>query len=175
MIDLSKMDKKSIGKAFDHSVLPKNTQEKDIRQGCREALQYHCAAFYSASTFWTAVIKEELEGSDLLIGTGIDFPFGTSPSSLKASETEIAIKNGCTVVDMVINIGALKDKRYHILKTELDDFKKAAGDVLTKAILEVCFLTKEEITACCELIKEAGLDMQRHRQASLMVRIWINF
>ncbi len=158
MIDLSIMDKKSIGKAFDHSILPKNTQEKDIREGCRLAVRYNCAAFYSASTFWTKVIKEELDGTDILIGTGIDFPFGASPSAVKAFETEYAVRNGCTVVDMVMNVGALKDKRYHIIQSELEDFKKAAGNIVTKAILEVCFLTDEEIMACCEIMKETGID-----------------
>ena len=58
MIDLSKYNKKTIGKLFDHSVLPKNTCEKDIREGCREAIKYNCAAFYSATPFWTPIVKE---------------------------------------------------------------------------------------------------------------------
>ena len=157
MIDLSKMDKKSLGKAFDHSVLPKNTQEKDIRDGCKEAIKYNCAAFYSASPFWTGIIKEELAGTDLLIGTGIDFPFGSSPSPVKAFEAEYAVKQGCTALDLVINTGALKDKKYNIIKKELEDFEKAAGDAVKKVILEVCFLTDGEISDCCELIKETKI------------------
>lgn len=158
MIDLSKYDKKSIGKLFDHSVLPKNTTEKDIREGCKQAVKYNCAAFYSSTYFWTPIVKEELAGSDVLVATAIDFPFGASTSKMKAIETECAVKAGCKAIDTVINVGALKDKRYNIIKEELLDFKKAAADAITKVILEVCFLTDEEITAACNLIAEVGLD-----------------
>lgn len=158
MIDLSKVDKKSIGKLFDHSVLPKNTQEKDIREGCKLAVKYNCAAFYSSTYFWTPVVKEELAGSGVLVATGIDFPFGASSSKMKAYEAERALEAGCQALDTVINVGALKDKRYNIVKEELIDFRAAAGSAITKAILEVCFLTNEEIATACKLIAEVGLD-----------------
>ena len=157
MVDLSRMNKHDLGKLFDHSVLPKNTQEKDIREGCKQAIRYNCAAFYSATPYWTPIVKEELKGTDILIGTGIDFPFGASPAKLKALETEYAVEKGCTVVDMVINVGALKDKRYDVVKGELQEFKAAAGSALTKVILEVCFLTDEEIATGCKLIQETGI------------------
>jgi len=158
MADLSKYDKNSIGKLFDHSVLPKTTQEKDIREGCRQAVRYNCASFYSSSPFWTPIVKEELAGTDINIGTGIAFPFGSAPSKVKAYEAEYAVKLGCTTLDMVMNIGALKDKRYDVIKEELSDFKKAAGGAITKVILEVCYLTDEEIATACKLIAEAGID-----------------
>ena len=158
MVDLSQFDKRSLGKLFDHSVLPKNTQEKDIREGCREAVKYNCAAFYSASYYWTPIIKEELAGSDVRIGTGIDFPFGASPSHLKALETEYAIEAGCTAVDLVLNIGALKDKRYRIIEQDLREFKSAAAPALTKVILEVCFLNDQDIESACGLLAAAGVD-----------------
>ena len=158
MVDLSKMDKKALGKCFDHSVLPKNTTEKDIREGCREAVDYNCAAFYSASIYWTPIVLEELEGSDVLPATGIDFPFGTNPSFLKAVETEAAVKAGCRALDIVMNIGALKDKKYDVVLGELKDFKTAAQGNITKCILETCFLSDEDIAAGCNLIAEAGLD-----------------
>jgi deoxyribose-phosphate aldolase len=156
MVNLEKLDKWSLGKCFDHSVLPKNTTEADIRQGCKEAVKYNCAAFYSASPFWTPVVLEELKGSDVLPATGIDFPFGASPSKLKALETEYAVKAGCKAVDLVINAGALKDKRYEVIKQELKDFKDAAGSALTKVILETCFLSDEDIAAACNLIAETS-------------------
>lgn len=158
MIDLSKHDKWSIGKLFDHSVLPKNTTEKDIREGCKLAVKYNCAAFYSSTHFWTPIVKDELAGSNVLVATAIDFPFGASPSKVKAFETECAVKAGCKAIDTVINVGALKDKRYDVIKEELSDFKKAAGDAITKVILEVCFLTDEEIKAACNLIAEVGIN-----------------
>ncbi|MEN6622598.1 MAG: deoxyribose-phosphate aldolase [Smithella sp.] len=157
MVDLSKLDKRALGKCFDHSVLPKNTTEADIRSGCREAMAYNCAAFYSATPYWTPVVLEELAGTDILIGTGLDFPFGASPSIVKAFETEQAVKAGCTSLDIVMNVGALKDKKYSVVKEELAAFKKAAQGNITKCIMEVCYLTDEEIAAACKMIAEAGI------------------
>jgi deoxyribose-phosphate aldolase len=158
MVNLAKMDKWSLGKCFDHSVLPKNTTEADIRNGCKEAVDYNCAAFYSASPFWTPVVIDALKGSDVLPAAGIDFPFGASPTKVKAIETEIAVEAGCKSVDLVINVGALKDKRLDVVKNDLKDFKKAAGNALTKVILETAFLTDEEIATVCKLIAEVGCD-----------------
>lgn len=158
MVDLSKMDKWSLGKCFDHSVLPKDTTESDIRRGCQEARAYNCAAFYSASPYWTPVVKEELEGTDIHIATGLDFPFGASTVKMKGLETEEAVRLGCTALDMVMNIGALKDKNYKEVKAGLDAFVKAAEGNLTKCIMDVNFLTNDEIIAGCNLIAEAGID-----------------
>lgn len=158
MVDLSKYKKDSIGKLFDYSVLPKNTDEKDIRQGCRDAVKYNCASFYASSPFWLPVMKEELNGSDVLPAAAINFPFGTSTPSVKAFEIEEAIKLGARSVDTVMNIGALKDGKYDVIKEELRLFKEAAGDALTKYILEVAFLTNEEIRIACELAAEIGID-----------------
>jgi deoxyribose-phosphate aldolase len=158
MVNLAKMDKWALGKCFDHSVLPKNTTEDDIRKGCREAVKYNCASFYSATPFWTPIVVDELNGLDVLPATGIDFPFGASPGVIKAFETEYAVNAGCKAVDVVLNIGALKDKKHEIVRQELKDFKSAAGDALTKVILEVAFLTDEEISAACGLVAEVGCD-----------------
>jgi len=158
MIDLSKLDKHAAGKLFDHAVLPKQTTEKDIREGCKEAIKYNCAAMYSANPYYTPIIKEELKGTDILIGTGIGFPFGSQPSAVKVFETEYAVKAGCTVIDFVINVGAMKDKNYDVVRQELKDFKKAAGSCITKAILEVCYLNDEEIELGAKMVAEAGID-----------------
>jgi len=158
MIDLSKMDKTSLAKVFDYSVLPKDTTEAAIRKGCALTREYEFAAFYSSSAYWTPVIKEELSGfPDIEIGTGIAFPFGSVPASVKAFEVEDAVKRGCTAVDMVMNIGALKDKRYDVVREELQMFVKAAGSAVTKCIMEVNFLTDEEIATACKLILETGV------------------
>ncbi len=158
MVDLSKFTKKDLGKLFDYSVLPKNTREKDIRDGCKKAIEYHCASFYSSSPFWTPIIVEELEGSDVLVATGINFPFGSGTPEVKAFEAEEAYRLGNRALDMVINVGALKDKRYAIIEKELRLFKQASQDALTKVILEVCFLSDEEIEIGSKLIAEAGID-----------------
>lgn len=157
-VDLSKMDKQALAKVFDYSVLPKNTQEAAIRQGCALTRQYQFAAFYSSSAYWTPIIAEELaDYPDIEIGTGIAFPFGSAPAAVKAFETEDAVRRGCTAVDVVMNIGALKDGNYKAVREELAAFVKAAGKAVTKCILEVSFLTDEEIAAGCKLIAEAGV------------------
>lgn len=157
MVDLSKYDKKALGKLFDQSVLPKNSDEAAIREGCKIAIQYNCAAFYSASPFWTPIVKEELAGTDVLVATGINFPFGASSPAVKAFETAEAVRLGAQAVDSVINVGALKDRRYGVIREELKLFKEAAGNAITKMILEVCYLTDEEIVYACEMIAEAGI------------------
>lgn len=158
MVDLSKYDKHALGKLFDHSVLPKNSTEADIRNGCQEAIDYNCAAMYAASPYWLPVIVDMLQGTDVLPATGIDFPFGVSPAVLKGIETEYAIKQGAKAVDIVINVGALKDKKYNDVLDDIKTFKSAAGDAITKVILETCFLTDQEIEAACKLIAEVGCD-----------------
>lgn len=158
MIDLSKMDKQSLAKVFDYSVLPKETTESAIRKGCALTRQYQFAAFYSSSAFWTPIVKEELRDyPDIEIGTGIAFPWGSVPASVKAFETEDAVRRGCTAVDVVMNIGALKDKRYEVVQDELRLFVQAAGSAVTKCIMEVNFLTDDEIATACKLIAEAGV------------------
>ena len=158
MVDLSKMDKWAVGKLFDHSVLPKETTEKEIRDGCKEAIKYNCAAFYSSTPYYTPIVVEELKGTDILIGTGIGFPFGCQPSAVKAFETRYAVEAGCTAVDMVMNIGALKNKDYDVVRQELKDFKEAAGKAVTKVILEVCYLTLDEIAIGAKMVADAKMD-----------------
>jgi deoxyribose-phosphate aldolase len=158
MIDLSKMDRVSLAKVFDYSILPKQTQAADIRKGCEVTRKYQFAAFYASSPFWAPLIKEELaDYPDIEIGTGIAFPWGSQLPSVKAFETEEAVKLGCTAVDLCVNVGALKDRRLDVIREELGLFVKAAGPAVTKCIIEACFLTDEDIELVCSLIAEAGI------------------
>jgi deoxyribose-phosphate aldolase len=158
VIDLSTVTAWELGKCFDQSVLPKNSTEEEIRHGCREAREYNCAAFYSASSYWTPVVLEELDGSDVLPAAAIGFPFGSATSYAKAKEAEEAVARGCRALDSVMNIGALKSGRLDDLRRECEDFRAAAGDALTKVILETCYLTEDEIRRGCEIVVEAGID-----------------
>ena len=161
-VDLSRMDKGQVAKLFDFSVLPKNTQEADIRKGCALTRQYRFAAFYSASAYWTPIVIEELAGyPDIEIGTGIAFAWGAAPSAVKAFEAQDAVRRGATALDMVMNVGALKDGHYDVVLEELKDFVKAAEASVTKAILEVGFLSDEEIATGCKLIAEAGVQFAK--------------
>ena len=108
MIDLSTLTAHEVGKCFDLSVLPKQTTEDDIRQGCRQAVRYNCAAFYCSGAYWTPVVLEELSGSDVLPAAAVGFPFGSATSLAKAREAEEAVARGNRALDTVMNIGALK-------------------------------------------------------------------
>ena len=157
MLDFSRLDKLAVAKALDFSILPKETREAEIVRGCEITRQYGFAAFYTSSSYWTPVVARELAGMDVEIGTGIAFPFGSVPPEVKAFETEYAVRRGCTAIDLVMNIGALKDKRYQHVEEELRLFVRAAGGAVTKCILEVCYLDDEEIDTACKLIAAAGV------------------
>ncbi|MDR1966338.1 MAG: deoxyribose-phosphate aldolase [Synergistaceae bacterium] len=158
MIDFSKMTKRDVGKLFDFSVLPKDSTEKQIREGCRTAIKYNCKAFCFSSSEWTPVVAEELKGTDLMVGAGIGFPFGQQSSAVKAFEAEEAVRLGATVLDNVMNVGDMKDKKFDKILKEFKEYKKAAGPVMTKMIIETCMLTRDEIATACKLIAEAGID-----------------
>ena len=158
MVDLSKMTKWDMGKLFDFSVLPKQSTEADIRRGCQIAKEYNCKAFCFSSSYWTPIVAEELKGTDIMVGAAIGFPFGQQTSAVKAFETEEAVRMGATVLDNCMNVGALKDKRYDEIKQEFKEYVEAAQGVMTKMIIEVCYLTDDEIKAACELCIEAGID-----------------
>ena len=159
MVDLSQYDKWSLGKLFDYAILPKNTQEKNVREGCREAVKYNCAAFYTASYFWTPIAKEELAGTDILIGTGIDFPFGASASLVKAFEIQHAVEAGCTAVDMVMNVGAMKAKNLKLVREDMLAVRRACrAGIILKVILETCMLSDEEKVLACQIAKDVECD-----------------
>ena len=159
MIDFTQLDAASLAKTIDFSILPKETTEAEIREGCAITRQYGFAAFYTSSAYWTPLVCEELAGlDDVEIGTGIAFPFGSAPAAVKAFEVEDAVRRGCTAVDMVMNIGALKSGQYAVVAEELRAFKQAAGAAVTKCILEVCYLTKDQIATGSKLVAEAGID-----------------
>ena len=158
MVDLSKMNKWEVGKLFDLSVLPKNSNIDDITNGCELAKKYNCAAFYTATNYWLPVTTELLAGTDVLPAVGLDFPFGGNTAYMKGLETEEAVKLGAKALDIVMNIGALRSKQYAVVEEELKVFKEAAQGNLTKCILEVNFLTDEEITTASKMVAAAGID-----------------
>ncbi len=158
MIDIKNLDEKTLARTIDFSILPKDTQEATIREGCAVARQYRFAAFYTSSAYWAPIVKEELaEFPEIEIGTGIAFPFGSAPASVKAFEVEDAVRRGCTAVDLVMNMGAMKDGRHDVIREELRTFVEAAGDAVTKLILDVCFLSDQQITEACQMAVEAGV------------------
>ena len=146
-------------KCFDMAVLAQNTQEEAIRQACRDARAHNLAAMYTTPC-WTKVVAEELAGSDVHVGVAISFPYGTLTTKMKMAEIDDAIANGGTALDMVINIGALKDGNVDLVREEIQglvDKAKAAG-CLSKVIIEVGFLNDEEIATVTKIACECGAD-----------------
>ncbi len=159
MIDFTRIaSKREAGKLFDYAILPKQTTEKEIIAVCREAVVYNVKAVCFSSSYWTPVVARELQGTDILVGAGVGFPFGQQSSAVKAFETEEAVRLGATVLDSCMNVGALKDRKCAEIRQEFRDYKNAAGPAVTKMIIEVCYLTDEEIGIACELVAEAGID-----------------
>ena len=101
---------------------------------------------------------EQLAGSDVKVCTVIGFPLGATTSAVKAFETKDAIANGAGEIDMVINIGALKDGNYDLVRDDIKAVVGAANGTLVKVIIETCLLTDEEKVKACELSVEAGAD-----------------
>ena len=158
MVDLSTVTAHELGKCFDQSVLPKQVTEEDIRLGCRQAVKYNCASFYSSGAYWTPVVLEELAGSDVLPAAAIGFPFGSATSAAKARETEEAVARGCRALDTVMNIGALRSGHFDDVREETRAFRAAAGDAVTKVILETCYLSDDEIKRATAILVEEGID-----------------
>jgi deoxyribose-phosphate aldolase len=159
MINFTQLDAPALAKTLDFSILPKQTTEAEVRAGCAVTRRYGFAAFYTSSAYWAPIVRDELAGfDDVEIGTGIAFPFGIATAAVKAFEVEEAVGRGCTAVDMVMNIGALKSGDHQVVAEELRLFKQAAAGTVTKCILEVCYLTDEEISTASKMVAEAGID-----------------
>ncbi|WP_312093256.1 deoxyribose-phosphate aldolase [Niallia sp.] len=148
----------NIAKMIDHTLLKADATKEQIVTLCEEAKEYTFASVCVNPT-WVKTASELLNGSEVKVCTVIGFPLGATTSATKAFETEDAIKNGATEVDMVINIGALKDKNYDLVKEDIKAVVDAAkGKALTKVIIETSLLTNEEKEIACKLAVEAGTD-----------------
>ncbi len=159
MIRKEELTVERFAKCFDMAVLAPDTQEEAIRQACRDAAAHNLAAMYTTPC-WTKVVAEELAGTDVRVGVAISFPYGTLTTNMKMAEIDDAIANGGNSLDMVINIGALKDGNIDLVREEIQglvDKAKAAG-ALSKVIIEVGYLTDEEIATVTKIVSECGAD-----------------
>lgn len=144
-------------KYIDHTLLKPEATTEQIIKLCAEAKEYNfMSVCVNAGQVKTAA--KELEGSDVLVCTVVGFPLGATTTSTKVFETKEAIANGASEIDMVMNIGALKDKNYDLVRVDIESVKAATKDKVLKVILETCLLTDEEIIKACELCLEAGAD-----------------
>ncbi|WP_110926915.1 deoxyribose-phosphate aldolase [Bacillus massiliglaciei] len=143
---------------IDHTLLKADTTKEQIKVLCEEAMEYHFASVCVNPT-WVKYAAELLRGSDVKVCTVIGFPLGANTPETKAFETKDAIENGAHEVDMVINIGALKDKDDELVERDICAVVAASkGKALSKVIIETALLTDEEKVRACEISVKAGAD-----------------
>ena len=144
-------------KMIDHTVLKADTPLETVKRICDEAMEYGFASV-CINPCHVAYCADYLKDSDVNVCTVIGFPLGANTSAVKAFETKDAIANGAAEIDMVMNIGALKDKNYDLVRDDVKAVTEAANGTLVKVILETCLLTEDEIKKACELCVEAKAD-----------------
>lgn len=128
-----------------------------IRKLCEEAVKYHFASV-CVNSCHVALCAELLKGTDVNVCTVVGFPLGAMSTKAKAFEAECAVADGAVEIDMVINVGALKDENWTFVEDDIRAVKKACGGKLLKVILETCLLTDDEIVRACQLSEAAGAD-----------------
>lgn len=149
---------KNLASYIDHTILKADTTKESVLKICEEAKKYKFASV-CVNSCYTKLVANELAGTGIDVTTVVGFPLGAMESESKAFETKRAIELGSTEIDMVINIGALKDKDYDYVLNDIKAVVDAASKkALVKVIIEACLLTDEEKVKVCELSKEAGAD-----------------
>lgn len=140
----------------DHTLLSQTATWDEIRAICDDALTYHTASVCIPPCYVKRA-KEYL-GDRMAVCTVIGFPNGYNTTAAKVFEAQDALANGADEIDMVIHIGALKDRNYDYVKEEIKALKEACGSHILKVIIETCLLTDDEKIKMCELVTEAGAD-----------------
>lgn len=148
----------NLASMIDHTLLKPEGTKEQIKKLCAEAKQYHFASV-CVNPYWVKFASGELHGSEVKVCTVIGFPLGAQTTEVKVFETKEAVENGATEVDMVINIGALKDCDDDYVENDIKAVVSAAkGKALTKVIIETSLLTQEEKIRACQLAVKAGAD-----------------
>ena len=146
-------------KLFDHTILKADASRTDVEKICKEALQYNFASV-CVNQCRVKMVSELLKGSDVKTCAVVGFPLGAMSEKAKAFEAKCAIEDGASEIDMVINIGALKDKEYDVVLKDIKAVREVCkkDEVILKVIIETCLLTDEEKIKACELSLEAEAD-----------------
>ncbi len=151
----------NVARYIDHTNLKPHATRGDIIRLCDEAVQY---GFYAVcvNPYRVKLAKDYLKekNADVKVASVIGFPLGATPTEIKVAESRRALKDGADELDMVINIGALKDGDYDYVKKDIAEVVRVAHErgAKVKVIIETCYLTDEEKVKACELAKEAGAD-----------------
>jgi len=150
-----KLDAKALARYIDHTLLKPDATARDIEQLCREALEHH---FWSVCVNGSRVAQAYalVEGSGVKVACTVGFPLGAMSADAKRYEVEAAIDDGAQEIDVVINIGRLKDGDDPAVLRELRDLVEAADERTVKVILETCLLSREEKLRACKLVVESG-------------------
>lgn len=151
------MKMENIHEYIDHTLLKADAKEGDILKLVEEAKKY---SFYSVcvNSCYTKLVSEQLQGSGVKTTTVVGFPLGAMSKEAKVFETKQALEDGSDEIDMVLNIGALKDGRWDYVYEEIKAIKEVCGDRILKVIIETCLLTEEEKKKACELSVKAQAD-----------------
>ncbi len=144
-------------KLFDHTILKADATRKDVKRVCDEAMAYSFCSV-CVNSYYVPYVANLLHGSDVKICSVVGFPLGAMSTRAKALEAKIAVMDGADEIDMVINVGALKDRDYSVVLEDIKAVKEACGEKILKVIIETCLLTGDEKVKACELAKEAGAD-----------------
>ena len=147
---------KPLNKYIDHTLLKPASTRSQLEKLCTEARD-HDFATVCVNPCWIEFCKQQLEGSDVQVCTVIGFPLGAMTSEAKAFECRDAIAKGADEIDMVINIGKVKDQDFDGVVHDIKMVKEAAGEHVLKVILETCLLSEEKVFAC-KACMEAGAD-----------------
>ncbi len=150
-------------KYFDHTILRADASEEDVNAICLEAMKHNFASV-CVNSYRTKQVANLLLDTDIDVCTVIGFPLGAMSTMAKKLETLTAIEDGATEIDMVINVGAVKDGDWDLVKKDIAEVKEVCTnntmgrDVVLKVIIETCLLTEEEKIQACEVSVEAGAD-----------------
>ena len=150
------MDTQKILSVCDHTLLSQTATWNDIKSICDDGIKYKTSSVCIPPCYVKRA--KEYVGNKLPICTVIGFPNGYNTTAVKIFETEQALRDGADEIDMVINIGALRDGDYEYLISEISQIKKVCGDKVLKVIIETCLLSESEIIKMCGIVTESGAD-----------------
>lgn len=150
------MDSKEILKHVDHTLLAQTATREEIKQICDDAMTYGTASVCIPAAY-VKQAKDYVQDK-MAVCTVIGFPNGYATTACKEFETKDALANGADEIDMVINIGWVKDGKFDAVEEEIRTLKKACGRKILKVIIETCLLTEEEKIKMCQVVTNAGAD-----------------
>lgn len=152
------MEKDKLTRMIDHTILKADATKEEVQALCKEAKEYNFASV-CINPSNISLAYRLLQGTEVKVCTVIGFPLGANATEVKRFETKVAIEDGATEVDMVINVGKLKEKDYDYVLKDIEAVVEAAkGKAIVKVILETCLLNDEEKKIACLLSKKAGAD-----------------